>query len=449
MKFTLLGHACWLAETSDVTILFDPLLHDPNQAGCLEVHPRRRLDMGQLPRVDVVVVSHRHIDHFDVASLALLSREAEVLCPKDELVVGTLRKLGFRRVIPLDPWTSIRYGDTRIVTTPSLNNVPELGFVICRKGMSVWNQVDSHVDRACIDRVRQVFGNIEAAIVPWQPLLELDFQQHHGTAFPHRMYSELLEAAVYTGASALIPGACGFRFVDSADWLNRVTFPVTRDRFVRDVQLLAGGLQRVFPADPGDVLCVQEDSAPALLPRSSRFVFSGHGNDEARIFLPVDPFATCVRARFASDTPSHFEATLGALRRHLDGWISRQDPATSRYHEFAVIYQLLVYDNESSVAVWWDFTQASAVAGSGFNSLATATAVIHLDTLRRLLKSDCSWDEAFHSGRYRSFQTTALVARSTYRTPPRGLSFELLREVFPYDAALRAFIAREVARVLD
>src|SRR4051812_16489597 len=98
IELTLIGHACWIAKTPDVSIIFDPLLFDPNQADCYEVHPTRGLDRLMLPQVDVIVVSHRHIDHFDIRSLAILPRSAEILCPDDPLVIEAVRELGFKKV---------------------------------------------------------------------------------------------------------------------------------------------------------------------------------------------------------------------------------------------------------------------------------------------------------------------------------------------------------------
>lgn len=59
MKVVTIGHACWLVETADIKILFDPLLYDPNQADCYEIHPTRRPDIGRLQECPFLQTSVR------------------------------------------------------------------------------------------------------------------------------------------------------------------------------------------------------------------------------------------------------------------------------------------------------------------------------------------------------------------------------------------------------
>lgn len=52
-----------------------------------------------------------------------------------------------------------------------------------------------------------------------------------------------------------IPGACGFRFVGRGAWQNRLSFPVTRERFVRDLEeLFTDPSQATVCLEPGDGL---------------------------------------------------------------------------------------------------------------------------------------------------------------------------------------------------
>ncbi|MHC2330818.1 MBL fold metallo-hydrolase [Bradyrhizobium sp. USDA 4454] len=76
VRFCFVGHASWLIQTGGLNILFDPvwsLRASPfSFAG-----PKRHNDPGiafeKLPKIDVVLVSHGHYDHLDVATLSKLA----------------------------------------------------------------------------------------------------------------------------------------------------------------------------------------------------------------------------------------------------------------------------------------------------------------------------------------------------------------------------------------
>lgn len=76
MVVTWVGHASVLIQTQGLNILTDPVWSD--KAGPLGTGPRRVAAPGiafdDLPRIDLVLVSHNHYDHLDKATLARLWR---------------------------------------------------------------------------------------------------------------------------------------------------------------------------------------------------------------------------------------------------------------------------------------------------------------------------------------------------------------------------------------
>ena len=76
MVVTWVGHASVLIQTQGLNILTDPVWSD--HAGPLGTGPRRVAAPGiafdDLPRIDLVLVSHNHYDHLDKATLARLWR---------------------------------------------------------------------------------------------------------------------------------------------------------------------------------------------------------------------------------------------------------------------------------------------------------------------------------------------------------------------------------------
>jgi L-ascorbate metabolism protein UlaG (beta-lactamase superfamily) len=103
MRITLLGHASLLVEMDGATCLMDLVFFDPFEEGAAVSCPKRRVEADKLPRIDTLIVSHRHPDHFDLASLSRVPRDADAIVPADALIVHALRKLGFTRIHPIHP----------------------------------------------------------------------------------------------------------------------------------------------------------------------------------------------------------------------------------------------------------------------------------------------------------------------------------------------------------
>lgn len=90
-----IGHGTVEIELDGVRFLTDPLLR-PRVA-----HLRRAVSLGpEVPRPDVVLLSHGHYDHLDSPSLRMLHRSARALVP---------RGLGSR--IPLNDVVEVEVGD--------------------------------------------------------------------------------------------------------------------------------------------------------------------------------------------------------------------------------------------------------------------------------------------------------------------------------------------------
>ncbi|KAF8954818.1 hypothetical protein BGZ46_002811 [Entomortierella lignicola] len=77
---TWLGHACFLVQLEGVNILFDPVFSErcsPSQwAGPKRITPPPcKLD--DLPRIDIVIISHNHYDHLDLTTVKKLQNDHE------------------------------------------------------------------------------------------------------------------------------------------------------------------------------------------------------------------------------------------------------------------------------------------------------------------------------------------------------------------------------------
>lgn len=92
-RVTFVGHSTVLLEGDGVRVLTDPLLRE--RIGPLRRHGHR-IGPDELGPIDLVVVSHAHLDHLDPASLRRLQGTPTILVPRG--VGPKLRALGFERV---------------------------------------------------------------------------------------------------------------------------------------------------------------------------------------------------------------------------------------------------------------------------------------------------------------------------------------------------------------
>jgi L-ascorbate metabolism protein UlaG (beta-lactamase superfamily) len=107
-----LGHACVQVEIAGVRVLTDPAL--TRRLAHLRRH--HLVDPATIPRPDVIVISHVHLDHLHLPSLAMFDREVLVLVPTG--AARLLRRRGFRNV------RETRAGDSHTVAALTIETVP-------------------------------------------------------------------------------------------------------------------------------------------------------------------------------------------------------------------------------------------------------------------------------------------------------------------------------------
>ncbi len=252
MKVTLLGHASVLVEMQGARCLMDPVLSDPFEDGAVVSCPRREIRLDQLPPIDVIILSHSHLDHFDIPSLARLPRQCDVLCPKDRAIGYALKELGFTRIRETDPMTSIVFPTHELMTTHSnVSNVVEFGVVFKDRTGTFWNQVDTVLAPATLQGVKQRHPRIDL-LFAMHASQNFGFFESKGLGFPYKMHEMNLNTVLSIRPGLTVPGSAGFRFCGPIEWCNSFLFPVSREQFVADLLQLAPDLQTCI-ANPGDV----------------------------------------------------------------------------------------------------------------------------------------------------------------------------------------------------
>jgi N-acyl-phosphatidylethanolamine-hydrolysing phospholipase D len=124
---TWIGHATTLVQVDGLNVLTDPVFSErvsPVTFAGPKRHQPPAIALAHLPRIDVVLVSHDHYDHCDLASLAALARQPGGP-PRYVVPLGVralLAEAGIPNVLELDWWESTSVdgaaGPLEIVLTP-------------------------------------------------------------------------------------------------------------------------------------------------------------------------------------------------------------------------------------------------------------------------------------------------------------------------------------------
>lgn len=169
---TWIGHATFVLRLGGTTIATDPVWSE-------RLHTIRRVSspgatLDELPRVDLVTVSHAHYDHLDLPTLERIGPGARYVVPRG--VGRILRGRGLRDVVELG-WFERYEADGLEVTlvpaqhwsmrTPFDRNAALWGgFVLRGGGTSVYHAGDTALSRQTFEAIRDGAPPIDWALLP-------------------------------------------------------------------------------------------------------------------------------------------------------------------------------------------------------------------------------------------------------------------------------------------
>jgi L-ascorbate metabolism protein UlaG (beta-lactamase superfamily) len=158
---TRVAHSCALLDFDGQRALTDPWFSEKPEyyrGEPLAFTP------GQLPRLAVVVASHAHYDHYDLAAFSEYPDNQVPLVVKRGMG-DAARRAGFTNVTELEPWQDATIGGMRITAAPARHGVPEITFVLEAGGAVVFFGGDT-LRIPELDEIAQRWPEIDLALLP-------------------------------------------------------------------------------------------------------------------------------------------------------------------------------------------------------------------------------------------------------------------------------------------
>ncbi len=199
---TWIGHASFLVQTPEHSILIDP-----NWAKWLKIIKRIKhpgLEIHDLPAIDLVLVTHAHFDHLDKRTLRAVARDQPIVVPQN---VGNLvHGLGFDQVHEMKSWDTFEHGSLKITMTPAKHWGARVlhdshrgfgGFIIEYGGRSVFHCGDT----AYFDGFREIGERVPVEIA----LLPIGAYDAPTKRDVHMNPEQAIQAFLELGAKTMIP----------------------------------------------------------------------------------------------------------------------------------------------------------------------------------------------------------------------------------------------------
>ncbi len=158
---TRVTHSTVLADFDGTKVLTDPWFSE---------RPTYRrgeplaFNVADLPRLDAVLVSHGHYDHFDLKAFAGYPDKAVALVVKRGLA-DKARAAGFTSITEVDPWEQVELGPLTVTAAPAKHGVPEVTYILQAAGRTVFFGADS-LRIPELDEVASRYPDIDLALLP-------------------------------------------------------------------------------------------------------------------------------------------------------------------------------------------------------------------------------------------------------------------------------------------
>lgn len=249
VAITFLGHASVLLRYRDLAVLLDPMLG--NWIGGVRRAVAPPLSAAALADVELILISHRHLDHLHPATLAQLPKRATVVVPAG--AAAEVSPLGFARVVELRPGADFEMRGLTVSPSPLAHGEGELAsglaYLLAGLGPSLYFCADSAYHAGFAELGRRHAPDI--ALLPIGGFWPRSFRRRHMSPL------DALAAFRDLRARALVPihhGAFALSY-ERLDEPLRILLETASARGLRDY---------VLAMTPGQTDAFALESPPAL-----------------------------------------------------------------------------------------------------------------------------------------------------------------------------------------
>jgi len=445
IKTTYIGHACLLIQSQNCTMLTDPVWFDPHWEEINVLCPSIVLDFEKVPQVDVLNISHIHMDHFDVRTLAylrnskILSPDVKVFAPDDDIMLEIMRELDYAEIEVVEDFRPYKVKDITLTYTPSIlpkGEPPEHGFLIEDGEVTIWNQVDSVVTPQVIEYIYKFCEQIDLAHVRFETLLEGNFVFHQPLKLPFVEYQSFLKMVKMLKPKFILPGSAAFRYSDEFGFLNNFSFPTSPQQFLIDLAEFCPEVKRSAFAH-GDVVEISKHGVK-ILPQDSDFVRTDANDKSIVEFKPVaavPPIKTLTKEKAAHEKQRQEVITF--VEEEMVDQLLQTEMAEVWLH-WKISYQLEVFGAEGCSYIWTiDFSEEPKVQ-RGRTAKVNMYEGIACSELYGLIQKKANWDFIGGSAQYRTFHNIYKVENGGFQYYPQEKRFpQPLRVIFPNDREMK------------
>jgi L-ascorbate metabolism protein UlaG (beta-lactamase superfamily) len=178
LRVTMVNHSTVLLQQSGCNVLTDPVWSERASPLSWAGPPRRRMPgirWEDLPRIDIVLLSHNHYDHLDLPTLRRLAKRGEA---------GFIVPLGVARLLRsqgIGPLYELDWGESQALAGTTIHSVPALhfsargpfdrnrtlwcGYMVEAAGRNVYFAGDTAFGEH-FARIRERFGAPHLALLP-------------------------------------------------------------------------------------------------------------------------------------------------------------------------------------------------------------------------------------------------------------------------------------------
>lgn len=250
LGITFIGHASFLIQMGGLNILIDPVFAH----WLVLIHRRRRpgVRIKDLPPIDIVLITHAHMDHLNFPSLRKIIRHTRARSGKSPMVIvphnvdDLVSKLGFSSVRSLERWESLNIKGIEITFTPSRHWGARVftdshrifgGFVMRHQSHSVYHSGDTGYSSN--------FAEIRQRLYPQIALLPIGAYKPESFRGMHMNPEDAVQAFLDLKARYLVPFHYG-------------TFILSEEPVDEPLQLLAEAASRAGVSSAVDVIAEGE-----------------------------------------------------------------------------------------------------------------------------------------------------------------------------------------------